>query len=422
MTEVSDRPEVKPALTHPDPEVAAWEASEKEKWDALNAHLVPQFEGVRAHIEHASAKYRVGVVGNARLATIPDPDSPEMRALLKDNLAAKYPDLVEKFRKFKHRNLKDVMPELWEKMAEQSDGLAKTLRKCGVKVIRNEECDYPEGFINLHRGFNGPLNQSIYAGPVYGRITRNILFQTWDAWTVGMAEFAYRQGTIKLFEQNPDLVYYSLPYPEPDISNPGVGSLFLDVAGWRTMPNKHLLFGFGIPDEKLIPKTFDPKVANGITSAGTPLGAQFAKRMLEREGFTHEIMFFDSTLTYHFDCFMMNIVEGKIGLPDLPNYGILGSGLPKCLKDWEILKIPVEDIARGVANAITLGDGRVLVDSRCHETMKRMEKMDIEPVPVKYENLWNFYHSGLDCSDADIWREDDPVKEVPTGPEPIPNP
>ena len=80
-------------FTHPDPEFAAWEASEQEKWDALNAHLTPQFEGVRPYIEHASAKYRAGVVGNPRLATVPDPDSPEMRALLKDNLAAEHPEL-----------------------------------------------------------------------------------------------------------------------------------------------------------------------------------------------------------------------------------------------------------------------------------------------------------------------------------------
>ena len=32
---------------HPDPKYAAWEASEKEKWDALEAHMTPQFEGVR---------------------------------------------------------------------------------------------------------------------------------------------------------------------------------------------------------------------------------------------------------------------------------------------------------------------------------------------------------------------------------------
>lgn len=67
-----------------------------------------------------------------------------------------------------------------------------------------------------------------------------------------------------------------------------------------------------------------------------------------------------------------------------------------------------------MSNAVTLGD-------RCHGTMKRMEKMGIEPVPVKFDACYDFYHSGLDCADADVWRENDPVKEIPEGPSPISN-
>ena len=40
------------------PEKAAWVESEREKWDALNAHMTPQFEGQRAYNEHGFAKYR----------------------------------------------------------------------------------------------------------------------------------------------------------------------------------------------------------------------------------------------------------------------------------------------------------------------------------------------------------------------------
>ena len=38
------------------PEKAAWIASEREKWHALNAHMTPQFEGQRAYNEHGFAK------------------------------------------------------------------------------------------------------------------------------------------------------------------------------------------------------------------------------------------------------------------------------------------------------------------------------------------------------------------------------
>jgi N-dimethylarginine dimethylaminohydrolase len=346
-------------------------------------------------------------------ATVPDPDSPEWSNLFKGNSD----NLVEQMRNDKNRNLRETNRKLWDEMCEEQDGLTEAMRQAGVKVIRNEKCEIPAGLFNLNDGWRGPKFMSVYAGPSYGRITRNIYFHTWDNSTTGTSEFHHRPGTLKLFEQNPDLVFYSLPYPEPNISVPGWGMLFQDVAGWRTMPGKHLLFGYGVSDGKVIPRALkDIKYANSVTSAGIPQGAEFMMRMLRREGFTHEQLFFDSRLTYHFDCFMMNIKEGVCGLPDLPDYGIWGGKLPECIKDWEILRIPVEDIKNGAANAITLGDGRVILVRTAKETIKRMEKMGLEPIPVKYDKIWAYYHSGPDCSDADIWRENDPVKEIPDGP------
>ncbi len=58
----------------------------------------------------------------------------------------------------------------------------------------------------------------------------------------------------------------------------------------------------------------------------------------------------------------------------------------------------------------------VIIVRTAKETIKRMQKMGLEPIPVKYDKIWEYYHSGPDCSDADIWRENDPVKEVPKGP------
>ena len=41
----------------PGPEKQAWIESETKKWDALNAHMTPQFEGQRAHVEHCFARW-----------------------------------------------------------------------------------------------------------------------------------------------------------------------------------------------------------------------------------------------------------------------------------------------------------------------------------------------------------------------------
>ncbi|GAL29107.1 hypothetical protein JCM19239_7155 [Vibrio variabilis] len=58
-------------------------------------------------------------------------------------------------------------------------------------------------------------------------------------------------------------------------------------------------------------------------------------------------------------------------------------------------------------NAPTIGDGRILIDDRCEETMRRLREHGIEPVPVKYSACWDTFNSGMDCSDAEIWREND---------------
>ena len=104
---------------------------------------------------------------------------------------------------------------------------------------------------------------------------------------------------------------------------------------------------------------------------------------------------------------MMNIKEGMVGLPDVPGYGIWGRKLPDCIKDWEILPIPVEDVKRGACNAAAVGDGRVIIDSSCTETMKQMEKRGITPVPVDYQTCWSTFNSGIDCTDCEMHRENE---------------
>lgn len=380
--------------------------SEQKKWDALNAHLIPQFEGQKAYVEHGFAKYRCAFVGDPHAVFVPDPDVGEMHAMTGDSMSEEDRNW---WRTYKDKDLKIAAPELWEEMAEESQGLADALRSCGVKVIRNEAgCEYPDGVINNNAAWRGPKFCSIYGGPPFGRIWDKYFMQIWECGPVRQWEFALRRGTMELFKANPDLIYRSMPYPEPDVNLRGTGVWGVDNAAPKLFPDKHILFGWGVPDAKHIPSTYVEETCNDYTSAGNPLGGKFMmKHILQDAGFTWNEIFFDSKLTYHMDCFMVMIKEGMIGLPDIPNYGILGGKLPDFLKDWEIVPIPLEDIARGAANSPCIGDGRIIMDSRCTKTFDILEKRGIEPVPVKYSTCWDAFNSGMDCSDSEIWREND---------------
>ena len=109
---------------------------------------------------------------------------------------------------------------------------------------------------------------------------------------------------------------------------------------------------------------------------------------------------------------MMNLKEGFCGMPEREDWGLISGELPKCLKDWEIIPIPLEELAYGAANAPTIGDGRCLIDSRCVVTMERMSKAGLEPIPVDFSTFFDIWGSGMDCSDSEIWREDSPPPEA----------
>ncbi len=149
------------------PEKAAWVKSETEKWDALNAHMTPQFVGQRAYNEHGFAKYRCTVLGSLHAASAPDPDTPEFQTLLKGNSD----DLMDWMRKAAGKDLKDLNPKLWDEMVEESEELATIMRQAGVKVIRNEsDKPLPDGLINMHAGWGSSRYLSVYCGCSYGRI------------------------------------------------------------------------------------------------------------------------------------------------------------------------------------------------------------------------------------------------------------
>lgn len=386
---------------HHEPEMTEFELSEKRKWDALNAHMTPQFEGIKIYVEHCMARYRVGYFGNPNAIYVPDPDVGEMKALTGHSLS---PETQAKWRKFKNRPLKEMDPELFERIVEQQDNLVKTVKECGVKVIRNEECEYPDGVLNYNDSWGGPKFLSLYGTP--GKTFHNLFTGIYDCGPVRTCEFSIRQGMMKAFENNPDLRYWQMPFPEPDVNIMGPGSVGIDYAGVRLLPGKHILFGIGIPDAKYIPSTYDPETCNDHTAAGTPIGAKFMmERMMSDLGYTYDIVFFDSNLTYHHDCHTMNMKEGIIGMPEGENYGHFNE-LPEYFKDWQIIEIPHDEIEYGVANAIAIGDGRVICDDRAKVTHERMYAAGLDPIPLPYDALWDTYNSGMQCSDGSLHRED----------------
>ncbi len=117
-----------------------------------------QGKGIKVYVESDYAPLKACLVGNPSAIMIMDPDTYEMSNLF----AHETKEFIEYLRKHKGQNLKDAHPEAWEKMAMESDALAKAYRDAGVRVIRNETGETPEGVINYNWGWSKQKNMSLY--------------------------------------------------------------------------------------------------------------------------------------------------------------------------------------------------------------------------------------------------------------------
>ena len=388
VTELAYNPEPKPE-------------NKAEQWRVFNKMWEDQIrgKGIKVHEQHASAKLKACMVGDPFAMYVPDPNAPEMKGLTKDNMD---PEALKWWDTYKYQSVKDADPEYYAKFVEEIADRDKKYQEAGVTIIRNLLGWYPDEIINYNAAWGGSKYLSVYAGARWRGADHGIICVE-DCGPVKASEAACRAATIALIEEDPEAALIPFLSHEPDPTVVGPGFAGLDLADWRQMPDKTILWGYGVPDKKLIAEA---SATGAHTPAGWPRGRDVMMRLLDRLGYKQETWWFDSSIGYHEDCVMMNLVEGFVGLPDDGKNG-MWSNLPNCLKDWEIIPIPVEDVRRGACNATSLGDGRIFIDSTCTKTMDILDKRGFEPIPIKYDNLWSTFNSGIDCSDSNIWREND---------------
>lgn len=370
----------------------------KEQWRVFNKMWEDQVKGsgIKVYEESAQAKLKACIVGDPYEVNIPYL-SAEMYAMVKDNCPR---EMIDYWRDFGGKNMKDCDPERYDKIVNEIAQRDAAYEKAGVKIIRNLLGWYPDEVVNMPEAWDAGKWISIYAGAKWRTADKAIL-PAWGPGCVKVDEVASRAATIALLEEDPDSMVVPFLTHEPDPTVDGPGMAGLDLADWRLMPNKTLLFGFGVPSGDLM-----NNCSPSDTPAGIPRGRDLYMRVLSNLGFKCETWWFDSNLGYHEDCIMLNVKEGVIGLPDDGKNG-MWSKLPDCLKDYEILPIPPDEILKGAANSTTMGDGRIFINSSCTKTIDMLDKRGYEPIPIDYYTCWDTFHSGIDCSDSNIWREND---------------
>ncbi len=369
--------------------------------ESTEYELIPgmreQGKGLKIYVESDYATLKAAIVGNPSSIFVPDPDQPEMKNLL--GASAGNPEFMEYLRKHKGKHLAEADPEVYEKMRNESDALAKTYRDNGVRLIRNETYTLPKALIDWQVPVTGDRFLSLYGG-AGGNGIGNCFLSVWEVGTARGTEMQHRDAMLEIFENDKDAVWLSMPHPAPT-SDQRVPEPFMSGGDIRMMPGNLVIFGIGVSDPSHINDRSKPR------SSGTEIGAELFKRMIEPYGWRTEVVYFNSKYTYHIDCLMMMISEGIYGLPKSDDVGpALWTDLPKEIADnWECIDIDHDEQYHGVCNSVCLGNNKVVMEASAVKTAEAISKRGVEPVLVPYRTCFDTFHSGIHCSTGAIWAQ-----------------
>lgn len=70
-----------------------------------------------------------------------------------------------------------------------------------------------------------------------------------------------------------------------------------------------------------------------------------------------------------------------------------------------MIYITPEEQAMGAANALPLGNKKVILQQGCTKFAKDLEKRGYELIEIDYSTIWNMIGSGIHCSVMHLWRE-----------------
>ena len=349
--------------------------------------MAAQGKGIKCYVESDYAPLKACLVGNPSAIMVPDPDTYEMGNLF----AHETKEFNAYLRKHKGKNLKDADPATYEKMEMESNALAQAYRDAGVKVIRNESGETPEGVINYNLGWSKQKNMSVYGQSAF-EVFGHCLVQFMEV-SCSQTEIVHREAMLEILKNDPKAVWLTMPplYPAIKQRMPGPN---LSPGDPLIFP-KTVVLGIGVSHPSHIKDPSKPR------SSGDEFGHEILRRMLEPFGWKVETVYFDSKLTYHIDCLISLLDEGLMAMPK----GGLLTPLPREFRDWEVIDVPLEEHKNGFSNNEPLGGKKLVMPTGCPKIVKKLEKRGWTCVEVPYKTIWDTFHSGIHCSTASIWRE-----------------
>lgn len=273
-------------------------------------------------------------------------------------------------------NVATAFPELYERTLEQLENVASIYERFGVRVHRprsytREELAHlgvlQEGWSQLY-----PADPVFLIGKHYLEISIRRAYRRKEV-------FPLRDIVLPMIENDCHAHHIAMPQSTPwSPSGEGPGP-FLE-GGDLLIHDKHVFIGLG-------------------ELCSNQAGADWLKRYIERWGYKVHLIPIKGAILHALG--IMCLLRDGLLMAYLP---ALADGLPKPLKDWDVIEITEDEMRNHATVGVSLDAKHYMLDPNFGRLMDLLASNDVEPVPTPCDAI-GYWGGAIRCITLPLSRD-----------------
>lgn len=286
--------------------------------------------------------------------------------------------LVDLMKKHGGKLIKDVLPDYYAALAEESDALAKVYESHGVKTyiprpVTPEEVDYSFGF--------GASN--IFPCDVFWCVGRNVIESSWRKMYVRPTRWAVRERYLSYVDESPSVYLHACPMPSPG-AGPLSGDYYFECSDILIVGDGNVILAY-----------------DTSSSSSNPRGCEWAKRILEADGFQVTVIALAHTGIIHLYAVVCIIAPGVA----IAYEGAFpGRILPAPLTGWDIIWCDEAEAKATAPCAVNIDRKTVLLPRGAPRVCDAVSKRGFDVIDLEF-SAHAKAGGGIRCTTGVIYRE-----------------
>lgn len=286
--------------------------------------------------------------------------------------------LVDLMKQHGGESIKDVLPDYYDALTEESEALAKVYESHGVKThiprpVTPEEVDYSFGF--------GTSN--LFPCDVFWCVGRNVIESSWRKMYVRPTRWAVRECYLHYVDANPSVYLHACPMPSPG-AGPLSGDYYFECSDILVMGDGNVILAY------------DTSV-----SSSNPRGCEWARRILEADGFKVTVIALTHTGIIHLYAVVCIIAPGVA----IAYEGAFpGRVLPAPLKGWDVIWCDEAEAKATAPCAVNIDRKTVLLPRGAPRVCDAVSRLGLDVIDLEF-SAHAKAGGGIRCTTGVIYRE-----------------